>query len=437
MSKPQSKPAADPRRIALEVLAAVLQQGRPLDEALAGNRRIAALAPRDRAFLRLLVTTVLRRRGQIDALLDRCLERPLKPGLEGLRDLLRLGTAQLLFIGTPVHAAVDTSVRLAGRPRLGGFKGLINAVLRRLAREGAGWLEAQDAARLNTPDWLWTRCCTAYGEAQTRAIAEAHFSEPPLDLTLKATEDAAAWAARLDASVLPNGSLRLAPGRGEVGRLPGYDEGAWWVQDAAAALPARLLGELRGRAVVDLCAAPGGKTAALADAGAEVIAVERSEPRLARLRDNLQRLGLSATTVAADATDWRPPEPVAAVLLDAPCSATGTLRRHPDVAWLKRPEDLPGLIALQDRLLAAAAEMLAPGGLLVYATCSLLPEEGEDRIAALLAAGAPFKRLPIEGAEIGGLEEALTGDGELRILPSHWPQHGGLDGFFASRLRRL
>jgi 16S rRNA (cytosine967-C5)-methyltransferase len=226
-----------------------------------------------------------------------------------------------------------------------------------------------------------------------------------------------------------------------VDALPGYADGAWWVQDAAAALPARLLGDVADRRVIDLCAAPGGKTAQLAAAGATVTAVDRSEPRLRRLAGNLARLRLEATTVAADAAEWRPDKPADAVLVDAPCSATGTIRRHPDVPWLKRPADLAKLTALQDRLLRAAIEMTAPGGCIVYCTCSLEPAEGPARIAALIESGAPVEPIPIRpeeiGSEIGGLSELVTPTGELRTLPCHLPELGGLDGFYAARLRRL
>jgi 16S rRNA (cytosine967-C5)-methyltransferase len=241
---------------------------------------------------------------------------------------------------------------------------------------------------------------------------------------------------RLDAALLPTGSLRRPAAAGPVEELPGFAEGAWWVQDAAAALPARFLGPVAGKRVIDLCAAPGGKTAQLAAAGARVAAVDRSAKRLERLTENLARLDLAAETVAADAALWRPTEPAAAVLLDAPCTATGTIRRHPDVPWLKGPQDLAKLVPLQDRLLAAATAMTEPGGTLVYCVCSLQPEEGPERIAALLAAGAPVERVPIAPREVGGLDELLTPLGELRSLPCHLAERGGLAGFYAARLRR-
>ncbi len=413
----------------------MLGQRRPLDDALAESPDLAALQPRDRAFVRVLVATTLRRLGQIDGLVDHCLDRPLKAKQDRVRNLLRLGACQLLFLDTPAHAAVDRTVALAQGAALGGYRGLVNAVLRRLTREGEAIRDGQDVARLNTPAWLWESWRGAYGEATARRIAEAHLKDPPLDLTVKADPDA--WAERLGAELLPTGGLRLPPGAGEVARLDGYDAGAWWVQDAAAALPARLLGDLAGRSVIDLCAAPGGKTAQLAAAGARVTAVERDAKRLGRLEQNLGRLGLTADSVCADAATWRPSEPADAVLLDPPCSATGTLRRHPDIAVLKRAKDLPSLAALQDRLLAAAVEMVRPGGLLVYATCSLQPEEGPERIAALMAAGAPVERVPVVASEVGVPADSITSEGELRTLPCHLAALGGLDGFYACRLRRL
>ncbi len=429
------------RTVALKLLDAVLRRRQPLDDALARNEGFASLDRRDRAFARQLTTTTLRRLGQIDALIDGALDRPLKPKLAGLRDILRLGVCQLAFLGTPPHAAVSTSVNLTERSRLSGHRAFVNAVLRRLAREAPEAAAARDEsgaeAQLNTPAWLWESWRAAYGEATAKAIAEAHLKDPPLDLSLKDPAAAEAWAERLQAEVLPTGGLRLPPASGEIAKLPGYDKGAWWVQDAAAALPARLLGDIRGRRIIDLCAAPGGKTAQLAAAGAEVTAVDRNPARLEQLARNLQRLDLPATVVEADARQWRPPSPCDGVLLDAPCSATGTMRRHPDIAHLKDPEAMGDLTTLQDALLAAAVEMTAAGGFLVYAACSLQPEEGPERIARLLAAGAPIARDPLRPGELAGLEALITPEGDLRSLPCHWPALGGLDGFYACRLRRL
>jgi len=427
-------PASTARHVALDLIGAVLGRERPLDEAIDDNPAMAKLSLRDRAFARLLVATMLRRLGQIDTLIAGCLANPLPPRAASVHDILRLGIAQLLFLQTPPHAAVATSVDLAQSRGFPAHKGLVNAVLRRLSVEGPDRVASHDAPALNTPPWLWQSWLRHYGEGVTRAIATAHLREAPLDLTLRA--NATGWCESLAATPLPTGTLRR-PGGGAVSTLPGYAEGAWWVQDAAAALPARLFGDVAGLQVVDLCAAPGGKTAQLADAGAFVTAVDRSSRRLERLVANLKRLSLPAATVAADALTWRPEHPVDAVLLDAPCSATGAIRRHPDVPHLKRPADVARLAAIQDKLLRAAVEMLRPGGMLVYCTCSLEPEEGPHRIEALLRSGAPVARRPIAAGELDTPAEWLTADGDLRTLPFHFAEYDGIDGFYGARLVKL
>jgi 16S rRNA (cytosine967-C5)-methyltransferase len=418
------------RLIALDVLDQVLGEARPLEETFAGHPALALLDPRDRAFARLLVTTALRRLGQIDAVLDRFLRA--RPKAVRVHNVLRLGAVQLLFLDTPAHAAVGEAVALASGSH-DYAKGLVNAVLRRVGREGPEALARQDAARLNTPDWLWESWCAAYGEPVAHAVAEAHLAELPLDLTVKAAPEG--WAARLDGERLYGNTVRR-PAGGAIEDLPGYAQGAWWIQDAAAALPARLLGDVRGRTVIDLCAAPGGKTAQLAAVGAAVTAVELSDRRAGRLRSNLQRLQLEARIEVADALAWRPPQPASRVLLDAPCSATGTIRRHPDIAWHKSPADVTRMAALQQRLLEAAVAMLGPGGVLVYASCSLQPEEGHEVIACALAGGLPLARLPVEASELDGLAVDLTPEGDVRTLPCQLAGRGGLDGFFIARLRR-
>jgi 16S rRNA (cytosine967-C5)-methyltransferase len=429
---PNDSSSLTARGIALDLLEAVLVRRQAFDDALAGHRGLPALAPRDRAFARLLAATTLRRLGQLDAALAACLDKGLTPKASMVRNVLRLGAAQLLFLGTPSHAAVDSSVELATGHRT-TYRGLLNAVLRRLATVGGDLVAAQDPVALNTPDWLWQSWAKAYGEPAARAIAEVHLTEPPLDLSVK--RDRVRWSEVLGATVLPTGTLRRVVG-GTVADLPGYDAGDWWVQDAAAALPAQLLGDITGQTVLDLCAAPGGKTAQLVASGAKVIAVDRSAARLERLTANLKRLNLTAQTVVADAELWRPAEPVSHILLDAPCSATGTIRRHPDIAHLKSPQDVVRLAALQDRLLDAAAAMLQPGGVMVYCTCSLEPEEGLSRIASLLVRDQRFRRLPITADEVGGVAELVTTSGDLRTLPCHMAEFGGLDGFYAARLEK-
>jgi 16S rRNA (cytosine967-C5)-methyltransferase len=420
--------------VALDLIAGVLRRKRPLDDAIEDHGAMADLSVRDRAFARLLVATVLRRLGQIDSLIAQCLNTPLAPRAAIIHDILRLGIAQLLFLRTPPHAAVATSVDLAHSRGFLSHKGLVNAVLRRLSVEGAARVETQDPARLNTPEWLWQSWSRAYGEECAHAIAAAHLKEAPLDLTLRADDDET-WCEKLQATRLPTGSLRRASG-GSVTALPGYAEGAWWIQDAAASLPVRLFDRIEGRDIVDLCAAPGGKTAQLASAGARVTAIDRSTRRLDRLVMNLNRLGLPVSAVAADALSWRPEQPVDAVLLDAPCTATGAIRRHPDVPHLKQPEDVARLAVVQENLLRAAVEILRPGGVLVYCTCSLEPEEGPERVEALLRSGAPVTRRPVDPGEIG-MSDWVTESGDMRTLPCHLPEYDGIDGFYAARLVKL
>jgi 16S rRNA (cytosine967-C5)-methyltransferase len=412
----------NPRVAVARMLAGVLGRGLPLDET-----PLSRLRGRDRGFARALAATTLRRLGQIDAIVATFLEHPPKDA--ALMDLLRLGACQSIFMGTPPHAAVSTTVDLAAKP---SQKKLLNAVLRRIAAEGPGLALAQDPARLNTPDWLWDSWTAAYGEDTCRLIAAQHLDEPPLDLTLK--KGRWALADTLSGTWLATGSLRLAA-RGPISQLPGYAAGNWWVQDAAAALPATLLGDVDGLTVIDLCAAPGGKTAQLAAAGARVTAVDRAPKRVRRLKENLSRLALKATVVEADATRWLPPEQASAVLVDAPCSATGTIRRHPDIARLKTPAEVKTLTEVQDRLLTQALDMVKPGGVIVYCACSLEPDEGPARISKMLGQGAPVERMPISAGEVGGLDQLLTAEGDLRTLPFH--MEGGMDGFYAARLKRL
>jgi 16S rRNA (cytosine967-C5)-methyltransferase len=437
---PAEVPGLAARRIAADILDNVLRRSRPLDAELDGAEAhpgLAGLADRDRALVRKLVATVLRRIGTLRHLLGKFLDSGFPKDAPRVETVLLVGAAQILFLDVPDHAAVDLSVRLVQADRRAAkYPGLINAVLRRVTREGAELMKTIDPVPLDTPSWLFERWRRNYGEDTARAIAIAHGHEPPLDLTVKA--DAESWAQRLRGRVLPTGSVRTVA-QGQVSLLPGYTEGAWWVQDAAAALPARLFGDVAGRQVADLCAAPGGKTAQLAQAGARVTAVDRSANRLTRVRDNLTRLGLHAETIAADVTEWQGGA-FDAVLVDAPCSSTGTIRRHPDVVWLKREADIAQLADLQRRLLDRAAALTRPGGRIVYCVCSLEPEEGEHQIEALLAREPTLRRIPIAAGEIGGIAEFLNATGDLRTSPSHWndadPRMAGLDGFFAARLER-
>ena len=427
-------PGQQARKAALDCLSRVLRGKRPLDHAAAEAFGAGSLAPRDAGFARAIVGASLRRFGQLQALIATFVPKAPLPHKAGpTLEILLAGAAELLFLDVAPHAAVDAANRLAqGDPKAVHFRPLINAVLRRVAREGATILAQQDAARLNTPDWLWKRWVSTYGEPTARAIAMAHLAIPPLDVTLRSPTDA--WPERPDAERLAPGHLRLKDA-GRIEALPGFEAGRWWVQDFAASLPAMLLGDVAGQRVIDLCAAPGGKTLQLAAAGALVTAVDIAPDRLALIRENLARVNVEAELVEADAREWRPSEPAPFVLLDAPCIATGTIRRHPDLPWLKSAADLTLSESLQSELLDAAAELTAPGGMLVYAVCSLEPEEGPEQAASFLRRRTDFVRAPIAPDEM--FDKAfVTSDGDLRTLPSFWSDKGGMDGFYAVRLRR-
>jgi 16S rRNA (cytosine967-C5)-methyltransferase len=341
----------------------------------------------------------------------------------------------------PVYAAVDTSVRMVEEKNLPRLKGFVNAIMRRLDREGAELVAAQDEVMLNIPAWLRELWIRDYGIDEAEALAHAVLQEAPLDITIKDPGLIKYWAEQLEAQILPTGSLRRAAG-GMVTDLPGYREGQWWVQDLSASLPVKLLGNVAGKNVIDMCAAPGGKTAQLAARGAHVTALDRSAGRLRRLSENMERLKLAENVqvVAADATEWKSPFPVDFILLDAPCSATGTIRRHPDVMSLKRPQDIDALAGLQARLLEHATSMLDHHGVLIYCTCSLQKDEGERRIEEFLRHHPGMVRYPILPQEVSGLENSLSPVGDLRILPHHSGTghdiQGGMDGFYICRLQK-
>ena len=435
-------PGLAARRAAARLLAAVVDARTSLDgltDSEHGNPQFMALEPRDRSLVRAILAAALRHRLSIGALIDSRLDRPLPAKAGTLLHILHVAAAQILFLDIPDSAAVNLAVAHAGSdPRTRRFAGLVNAVLRAMAARKERALPKVLAATRDTPDWFAKRLLAAYGPETADAIMAAHRIEAPLDLTVRT--DPGGWAQRLGGRLMPNGTVRLVQPGTPVPELAGYAEGAWWVQDAAASLPARLLGAVDGSDVADLCAAPGGKTAQLANAGARVTAVDGSANRLRRLAVNLERLGLSAEIVRADLATWRPARLFDAVLLDAPCSATGTLRRHPDIAWTKTPEDIARLAAAQRRLLDAASALVRPGGRLVFSNCSLDPEEGEQLVACFLGERHDFNREPVGPAEFDGLEGLVNAHGDLRTTPADWPAEdprwSGMDGFFATRLRR-
>lgn len=421
------------RQVAYDILVEVLSQKNPLDQTLARHKEFNTLEGRERNLARMIVATILRRRGQMDKLIELAQDKPqiLRPS--NIYYLLYIGIAQLMFMDVPDHAAVDVTVRLTESINMERQKGLINAILRRIGREGKDALERMDVVQTNIPQWLLELWIKDYGLVEAAKISEASLIEAATDISLKKQDKF--WEEKLEGSYLPTGSLRRKVS-GSVIDLEGFNDGDWWVQDASAALPATLFGALTGKTAIDMCAAPGGKTSQLAAIGAHVIALDRSAKRMERLTENMIRLGfkLKVDIAIGDGAMWLPPEPVDVVLLDAPCSATGTIRRHPDVMYLKSAQDISRLTDLQTRLLENAAKMIKPDGVIIYCTCSLQKSEGEQQVDQFLANNSDFIRKPITADEIGGLSEPITSAGDLRILPYHLADLGGMDGFYVARL---
>jgi 16S rRNA (cytosine967-C5)-methyltransferase len=430
------KPGLQARHAAIGLLQGVTLDQQPLDQLLETNKEFRALEGRDRAFAHALAATSLRHGSEIKSVLGKFLSKPL-PRSSGMAvDILTIAAAQLLFMEVGPHAVIDLSVDLAKQDKKAQhFAGLINAVLRRISTDGKAALENLDAPRLNTPDWLWEQWVAAYGDKLTRDIAQAHLLEAPLDISTKSRPEY--WSGQLGGELLPTGTIRLASSDGSVQELPGFNEGEWWVQDAASALPAKLFGNIQGKSVLDLCAAPGGKTAQLTAAGAVVTAVDDSVPRMTRLRENLTRLNLPVTTLISDVLSLPTTTLYDHVLLDAPCSATGTVRRHPDLVYLKTPRQLDALVHLQEKMLRHAAGLVRRGGRLVYCVCSLSPLEGERQVFKFLRAHEEFELSPITPEDLARQAQFITPAGLMRCLPSMAiGNSSGLDGFFAARLER-
>lgn len=418
------------RSVAFDLLRSVTAKNKSYDDAMVLHDGFRRLPLRDRAFVRKIVTTALRRLGQIDALISHCLKRDLPTKAIVVHDILRIAVTEIIFLKFPPHAAVDSAVTLVGSRNFPKLMGLTNAVLRRLVTEGQELLNRFPEA-LNIPKWMLESWKRAYGDTDTQEIIVSLLREPSLDITVKNNKEF--WADKLDADVLSLGSLRKRFD-GRIEEMPGFAEGEWWVQDAAAAIPVSLLGDVSGMQILDICAAPGGKTAQLAAAGAIVTAIDRSSGRLKRLEKNLIRLGLQANIVTADVTEWVCNKKFDAVLLDPPCSATGTIRRHPDILYSKTTNDLAKLVRLQESLLVRSSQLVKPGGKLIFCTCSLEVEEGESQIERFLSTSNSFKRQTIKDNEVGGHSPFINEQGDLRTLPFYLKEVGGIDGFFASRL---
>lgn len=417
-------------------MAEVLARRVPLETALSRQNGYDALASRDRAFARQIAATTLRRLGQIDGALKPFVrQRP--PNY--VQAVLRTAAAQILFLGTPAHAAVGEAVALLkSQPKIKGFSGMANAVLRRLVEKGPA-LAVAIAPQENIPVWLRRSWEKAYGRAAMRKMALQLLETPPLDITFKpdvSQEVRQSWAESLGDKLLPNGSVRSQV-IGDVSLRAGYEDGTWWAQDIAATLPVMILGDVKGKRVLDMCAAPGGKTLQLAAGGADVTALDRSGSRLERLYDNLKRTQLGATLIETDALDYAPEGPLFdSVVLDAPCTATGTFRRHPDVLYNRQWEDVAKLVRIQDALFDKAVTLVRSGGEIVYCTCSLQPQEGEERARHYLEKYKNLECVTIEPHPQFDLPDAAFAEGFLRTCPYFWAENGGMDGFFTARFRK-
>jgi 16S rRNA (cytosine967-C5)-methyltransferase len=435
-------PGLAARKTATKLLSAVIDAKTSLDGLTDhdhGHPQFRALEMRDRALVRAILTTALRFRGTIEALVASRLDRPLPANAHTLSHILHVGAAQMLFLDVPDSAAVDLAVTQAkDDPRTSRFSGLVNGVLREIGRRKERALPAALEKNASAPEWLVERLKRDYGDEHAALILAAHRTEAPVDLTVKS--DPEGWAEKLGGVVLPTGTVRLNSFFGSVTELAGFADGEWWVQDAAASIPAQLFGDIKGLRVADLCAAPGGKTAQLAQAGARVTALELSPNRAKRLASNLARLQLDAEVVTGDLFAYEPDALFDAVLLDAPCSSTGTVRRHPDVPWTKGPEDIAKLAALQGRMLVQAAKLVRPGGTIIFSNCSLDAEEGEELIGKVLADHPQLASAPFVAGEFAFCDQFLTDEGAVRTTPAglvmDTPALSGLDGFYAARIRK-
>ena len=422
------------REHAHSILFEITSKRRTFDDVLISHKGFNSLNTRDRAFAYNLVATTLRRLGQIDAIINERLERSLPRSANAALNALRLGLCQILFLNIQTHAAVNTSVEISGRRGPQKFKALVNGLLRSVAREGAETIASSHPEEQNVPDWLQLSWNKSFNRETAKKITKTNLRNPPIDLTVRRDPDQ--WATKLDGKRIGKDTVRLARSV-QIELVEGFKEGEWWVQDAAAALSAQILATGGpGRRVCDLCAAPGGKTIQLLSAGLDVTAVDKSKDRLILLQSNLKRLRLEARVINKDILDWDPPEMFDAVLLDAPCSATGTIRRHPDIPHLKSSKDIPKLAKLQGELIDCAIKYTVPGGIVVYSVCSLEAEEGIDQVNKVLSRNSSIEIDRIRVNEIQDFENCLTKEGCVQTTPAHLFDIGGVDGFFIARFRK-
>lgn len=434
----KQKTGLEARLVATLLLTRVMDDARNLDalcDKQHGLSRFLKLEPRDQGLARAITVTAVRNHNRIEAILKRVMDRPPPKRARFLIHSLHVAATQILFLDAPDSAAVDLGVTAIGDDeRTARFRGMSNAILRRMVREKEVLLAKSEGAS-PFPRWMEKAIRKDFGKEKAADISKFISLEPMVDLTVKSNPQE--WAEKLGGFVLPTGSVRLT-NTTNISELEGYDDGEWWVQDAAAALPAKLINKEAGANVLELCAAPGGKTAQLAKAGYQVTALDISQPRLVRLQQNLNRLKLEAKLIEADILEFEPEEKYDAILLDAPCSSTGTIRRHPDVLWTKSPEEITALAKLQFQLLEKSKDFLKPGGTFVFSNCSLLKEEGEDLLSRATKQFDDLIVDPIKPEEINGLEACINGQGALRTLPFHLAHAAqdnlsGLDGFFACR----
>ncbi len=422
----------DARAVAHKMLLKITNESLSLEDAWEQTKEVNLLEQRDRSLCRLLVLTTLRQCGFIDYRIRQYAKTMEKLPLSALM-ALRIGFAHILFLHSPAHAVVNTCVNLL-EPHDKVMRGLVNAVLRKAAANEAQIHDATQGWQQAIPNWLLSTWKKDYGLDHLGHIAQACLREPTLDISVK--ENREYWQKELGATLLPTGTLRLQH-QDDIAQLPGFAEGAWWVQDAAAALPAMMAGDVKDKLVYDCCAAPGGKTAQFLAAGAKVVAIDQSSDRLLRLRENLQRIKMNANILSVDILTFKPNNLADVIFLDAPCSATGTLRRHPDLMIHKKPSDVPRLAKLQLSMLNHVAGLLKKDGLLIYAVCSLQNEEGPDVVEAFLKQNPGFTRVPVTAKDFNGWQEGVTSAGDLRTLPHYMQAFGGMDGFYAARLKKV